>query len=43
VTPEDRERARAWWVRVCSFLSTADDRKVESLAKELAAARSSVL
>jgi hypothetical protein len=39
VTPEDRERARAWWVRICGFISKADDRKVESLAGEFAAAR----
>jgi hypothetical protein len=39
VTEADRERARAWWVRVNAFISTADDRKVERLAEEFAAVR----
>ncbi len=31
---QDLERARAWWVRQMGYLSTTDERKVESLAAE---------
>jgi hypothetical protein len=38
-TKEDRERARAWWLRVFGYISTTDDRNVETLAAEFAAIR----
>jgi hypothetical protein len=37
-TIADLERAREWWVRQMGFVSPADDRKLESLAEEFAAA-----
>lgn len=38
-TAADRDRARAWWVRVIGYITAADDRKVEALAEEFAKVR----